>query len=63
MSNMDDEQHNKEMIQSYQHKFDEASILAEESIKRQDITQAIFHLQIARHAKDLIRMEKDRQDK
>ena len=63
MSNMDDEQHNKEMIQSYQHKFDEALRLAEECIKREDITQAIFHLQIARHAKDLIRMEKKRQDK
>lgn len=54
MSNMDYEQHNKDMIQSYRHKFDEALRLAEESIKRQDITQAIFHLQIARHTKDLI---------
>ena len=39
MSNMDDEQHNKEMIQSYQHKFDEALRLAEESIKRQRLTK------------------------
>lgn len=51
------------MVQSYQHKFNEALRLAEEYIKREDITQAIFHLQIARHTKDLIKMEKERQDK
>jgi hypothetical protein len=56
-------EHKKEMIQSYQYKFDEALRLAEECSKRGDITQPIFHLQIAKHAKDLIKSEKQNMDK
>jgi flagellin-specific chaperone FliS len=58
--NFDDfmKRHKQEIIQLYQNEFNSVLRLTEESIKRGDIIEANLHLQRARHARDLIKLEK-----
>ena len=51
--------HKQEMIQLYQNEFNSALRLTEECSKIGDITEANLHLQRARHARDLIKLEKE----
>jgi len=51
--------HKQEMIQLYQNEFNSDLRLTEECIKRGDIIEANLHLQRARHARDLIKLEKE----
>jgi flagellin-specific chaperone FliS len=51
--------HKQEMIQLYQNEFNSALRLTEECIKRGDIIEANLHLERARHARDLIKLEKE----
>ena len=59
--NFDDfmKRHKQEIIQLYQNEFNSTLRLTEESIKRGDIIEANLHLQKARHARDLIKLEKE----
>ena len=59
--NFDDfmKRHKQEIIQLYQNEFNSTLRLTEESIKRGDIIEANLHLQRARHARDLIKLEKE----
>jgi hypothetical protein len=59
--NFDDfiKRHKQEMIQLYQNEFNSALRLTEECTKRWDIMEANLHLQRARHARDLIKLEKE----
>ena len=59
--NFDDfiKRHKQEMIQLCQNEFNSALRLTEECTKRGDIIEANLHLQRARHARDLIKLEKE----
>lgn len=59
--NFDDlmRRHKQEIIQLYQNEFNSTLRLTEESIKRGDIIEANLRLQKARHARDLIKLEKE----
>ena len=51
--------HKQEMIELYQNEFNSALSLTEECSKRGNIIEANLHLQRARHARDLIKLEKE----
>ena len=59
--NFDDimRRHKQEIIQLYQNEFNSTLRLTEESIKRGDIIDANLYLQKARHARDLIKLERE----
>jgi flagellin-specific chaperone FliS len=59
--NFDDfmKRHKHEMIQLFQDEFNSALRLTKECIKRGDIIEANLLLQRARHARDLIKLEKE----
>jgi len=51
--------HKQEMIELYQNEFNSALRLTEECSKRGNIIEANLHLQRAKHARDLIKLEKE----
>ena len=51
--------HKQEMLELYQNEFNSALRLTEECSKRGNIIEANLHLQRARHARDLIKLEKE----
>ncbi len=59
--NFDDfiKQHKIEMIQQYRSEYHRALALADQASERGDIYEAHLHLKMAKHAKELIRLQEE----